>query len=290
MMDVNKLKTITKESKAKTILAERFQEIERKANELKKGRIVHVPLAELEENPYQPRLQIDENELKELIESIKENGLLQPILIAKQNNGKYYILAGHRRTEAYKRLNKETIEAILIEDKNTEKELASIAMIENIQRVQLNPIEEAILYKRMIDSNLFNSIREMAKKLGKDHGSISKKINLLKLNSKIIEDITQNKTTKDVTGLAMINSFTKDKDIQWSLYQILIKEGRDTLKETIKNMKEENLNIMPEKNKWIDIKKTKKSVQIKIKQQIDDQTLKIIEQTIEELLKKRKSN
>lgn len=285
MFDASKLQKITKEkNKAKTILADRFKQIEEKAKELKKGRIIHVPLADLEENPFQPRLEIDEKELTELMNSIQENGLLQPILIAQKENGKYYILAGHRRTEAYKKLEKETIEAILIEDKNTEKELASTAMIENIQRVQLNPIEEAILYKRMIDSKLFNSIREMAKKLGKDHGNISKKINLLKLNPKIIKDVIENKTTRDVTGLAMINAFTDNYEIQWSLYQILITEGREGLKEKIRSIKNQKINLKENNQPLMNIKKSKNGIQIKILKQLNDEKIKYIEKIIKEIL------
>jgi len=285
MINKEKLNKIT-QSKGRTLLTERFKKIEEKAKELKKGKIAHISIADLEANPFQPRLEIKEKELKELMNSIKENGLLQPILVAPQSNGKYYILAGHRRTEAVKRLGEQTIEAIIIKDKQEEKELASIAMIENIQRVQLNPIEEAILYQRMLDSGLFKSIREIGRKLGKDHGNISKKLSILKLDKKIINDIVKYNTTKDVTGLAMINAFAKnDAELQWVLYQILKNEGRESLKQKIKELK----NSTKENHiKPLEIKKSKKSIQIKINGNfLNDEDLKFIEEIISKILKEK---
>jgi len=285
MINKEKLNKIT-QSKGKTLLTEKFKKIEEKAQELKKGKIAHISIADLETNPFQPRLEIKEEELKELMNSIKENGLLQPILVAPQSNGKYYILAGHRRTEALKRLGEKTIEAIIIKDKQEEKELASIAMIENIQRVQLNPIEEAILYQRMLDSGLFNSIREIGRKLGKDHGSISKKISILKLDKKIINDIVENKTTKDVTGLAMINAFAKNNpELQWDLYQILKNEGRKSLKQKINELK---YSTKQNNTKPLEIKKSKKGIQIRINENfLNDEDLNFIEEMILKILKEK---
>jgi len=291
MFNEEKLAQLQKNKKSgSSLLSDKFKKLEEKAKELKNGNIMHVSIASLDTNPYQPRIEITKNEIQELANSIQENGLLSPILIVEKGNGRYYILAGHRRVEAHKILNKDTIQAILVKDKNTKKELASLAMIENIQRVQLSPIEEAILYKRMLDDKIFQSIREIASKLGKDHSGITKKINVLKLDKKILDDIVNNNTTKDVTGLAAINAFTKDPDQQWILYSMLKDEGRNALNNKIKELKSLHIEDIENNIEPINIKNTKKNVQIKINKKIPEMVLNEIKAFIEDKLSEVEAN
>ena len=291
MFNEEKLAQLQKKKKSgSSLLSDKFKKLEEKAKELKEGNIMHVSIASLDTNPYQPRIEITKNEVQELANSIETNGLLSPILIVEKGNGRYYILAGHRRVEAHKILNKDTIQAILVKDKNTKKELASLAMIENIQRVQLSPIEEAILYKRMLDDEIFQSIREIASKLGKDHSGITKKINVLKLDKKILDDIVNNNTTKDITGLAAINAFTKDPNQQWDLYSILKDEGRNTLNNKIKELKSLYIENIENNIEPINIKNTKKNVQIKINKKIPEEVLNEIKLFIENKLSEIEAN
>ena len=105
-----------------------------------------IPIDKLEENPYQPRIEINQKELRELANSIKQNGLLQPILVQKIDK-RYVIISGHRRVEAHKLLNKKFIKAVVIKNQQ-DLELAKKSIIENLQRKDLNIIETAIDLKR----------------------------------------------------------------------------------------------------------------------------------------------
>ncbi len=138
-------------------------------------------------NPYQPRTNFDESKLEELVNSIKEHGIIQPLIITKleiDSDGKqmYQLIAGERRLKAAKILNMFRVPAIVREMDNVRK--LEIAIIENIQRANLNFIEEAESYERLI--NEFNlSQEDVAKKVGKSRSSIA---NILRLN-KLPEDI-----------------------------------------------------------------------------------------------------
>ena len=109
--------------------------------------ITEIKLSEIRSNPYQPRKTFDEKALNELAESIKEHGVVQPVIVKKSIKG-YELIAGERRTKASRIAGKETIPAI-IRDFN-DQEMMEIALIENIQRENLNPIEEAIAFKNIL--------------------------------------------------------------------------------------------------------------------------------------------
>ena len=236
-----------------------------------------IPIDKLEENPYQPRIEIKENEIKELANSIKENGLLQPILVQKKDN-KYIIISGHRRVKAHKLLGKKTIQAIIITNQQN-SELAKKAIIENLQRKDLNVIETAIALKQYKEK--FNKNHdEIAKEIGKDKGFVSKLINILNLPENIIQDVKENKTTKDVRALAMLNTYlNKQKKLDMSnssnspeneifkLYKGFLKNGREWLK------KEIDKKLQNTKNELVEIKNTKNKITIKIHKNIDKNKL-----------------
>jgi ParB/RepB/Spo0J family partition protein len=131
--------------------------------------IATIPLAFLKENPYQPRIEIKPEEIKDLANSIKEKGLLQPILVAKSDEKNYYIVAGHRRVEAHKWLGKKIIKARVIEADN--ENLASLSLIENLQREDLDLIETAIALKRY--KNEFNKLLKKAGLSKKEFSNIT---------------------------------------------------------------------------------------------------------------------
>ncbi len=146
-------------------------------DEAKKSDIVEIRLDEIRSNPYQPRKTFDEDSLRELAESIKEHGVVQPIIVKKSIKG-YELVAGERRTKASKLAGKTTIPAI-IRDFNDE-EMMEIALIENIQRENLNPIEEALAYENIIKATGMTQ-EKIAQKFGKSRSYVTNMLGLLNL-------------------------------------------------------------------------------------------------------------
>lgn len=151
--------------------------------------IVMIPLDEIRSNPYQPRLHFDEDALNELADSIKDHGVLEPIIVKKSIKG-YELVAGERRTKASKIAGKLTIPAI-IKDFNDE-EMMEIAILENIQREDLSPIEEAKGYKNFMDKmNLTQD--EVARRFNKSRSYITNLLGLLNLPDAVQKDVTNKK-------------------------------------------------------------------------------------------------
>lgn len=145
-----------------------------------------ILLSKIKANPNQPRKNFEDKSLKQLAQSIKEKGLISPITVRKLDN-KYIIVAGERRFRAHKLLKKKRILAYII-DANSNKDIMYMALIENIQREDLNPIEEAKGYKYLKD-NLKSSITDIAKTVGKSRPAVSNALRLLKLPNEIQESI-----------------------------------------------------------------------------------------------------
>lgn len=137
-------------------------------------------------NPKQPRKVFHEEELESLSKSITEHGVMQPIVVSKQNNGRYMIIAGERRWRASKRAGLKTIPVLVKEV--MPKDVLSLALIENIQRSDLNVIEEAEAYAALIDE--FDMTQEeCAKKVGKDRASVANTLRLLTLPKEVQNDL-----------------------------------------------------------------------------------------------------
>ncbi len=145
-----------------------------------------ILVSKIKPNPNQPRKNFDDKSLKQLAQSIDEKGLISPITVKKADN-KYIIVAGERRYRAHKLLNKKRILAYVI-DADTTKDVMYMALIENIQREDLNPIEEAKGYK-YLQENLQSSITEIAKTVGKSRPAVSNALRLLKLPNQIQDSI-----------------------------------------------------------------------------------------------------
>ena len=183
-----------------------------------KSDIVEIPLTEIRSNPYQPRKEFDEESLKEFAESIKEHGIIQPIIVKKSIKG-YELIAGERRTRASKMAGKETIPAI-IRDFNDD-EMMEIALIENIQRENLNPIEEAEALSKIIEKN--NLTQESAsKKFGKSRSYITNILGLLKLPEETKKYVTEGKISM---GHARVLSKLTDSDRINTLAKMIIEDG-----------------------------------------------------------------
>jgi len=136
--------------------------------------IKELPVGKVVPNPEQPRMTFHEETLQELAASIREHGVLQPILVRPAGDG-YQIIAGERRWRASKLAGKETVPAII--ERFDDATALEIALIENLQREDLSPLDEAIIYKKMTDE-LGYSIRNLAVKLGKDKGYVENRLRL----------------------------------------------------------------------------------------------------------------
>ena len=145
-----------------------------------------ILISKIKPNPNQPRKSFEDKSLKQLAQTIEEKGLITPITV-KQDDNKYVIVAGERRYRAHKLLKKKRILAYVI-DAESNKDIMYMALIENIQREDLNPIEEAKGY-RYLQDNLKSSITEIAKTVGKSRPAVSNTLRLLKLPSQIQDSI-----------------------------------------------------------------------------------------------------
>jgi ParB/RepB/Spo0J family partition protein len=134
-----------------------------------------IPIAQISPNPQQPRLAFDATSLEELAASIREHGVLQPILVRPRGNNQYELIAGERRWRASKTAGMATIPA-LVEDIDDDTAL-EIAIIENLQREDLSPLDEAAMYDRMVREHGY-SVRKLAQKLGKDKGYLENRLRL----------------------------------------------------------------------------------------------------------------
>lgn len=191
---------------------------EKIVNSTAKEEIVELKLSELRPNPYQPRKKFDEDKLKELSESIKEHGVFQPIIVKKSIKG-YEIIAGERRFRASKLAGKETIPAI-IRDFSDEM-MMEIALLENLQRENLNAIEEAVAYKKLLDS-LKITQEELSKKLGKSRSYITNMLGLLELPSSVKQMIQEDKIS--MSHARALSKIKNPEDIE-NLANKIINEG-----------------------------------------------------------------
>lgn len=167
-----------------------YEKIEEKImDESTNEEIVELPLSELRSNPYQPRKNFDEGALQELANSIKEHGVFQPIIAKKSIKG-YEIIAGERRVKASILAGKETIPAILRDF--SDQDMMEIALLENLQRENLNALEEAIAYKKLIDE-LSLTQDKLAERLGKSRSHITNMLGLLSLPEEVKDMIMDNK-------------------------------------------------------------------------------------------------
>ena len=153
--------------------------------------VKELPIKDLRPNPYQPRKVFDEDALEELAESIKEHGVFQPIIVKKSIKG-YDIVAGERRYRASIRAGRETIPAII---RNfTDEEMMEIAILENLQRENLNVIEEANAYKNLM-YKLNLTQEQVAKRVNKSRSHITNLLGLLTLPDIVKKSISENKLT-----------------------------------------------------------------------------------------------
>lgn len=213
-------------------------------NEGNEGKLM-ISLNKIKSNIDQPRKSFDNEKIAELAESIKNHGIIQP-LILKENDGGYIIVAGERRWRAAKMVGLKEVPAIVMD--LTEKQVLEISLIENIQRQDLNPIEEALAYKKLLsDFNLTQE--ELSKRIGKSRTAITNTIRLINLDSRVQQYVIDG-IISEGHGRALLS--LEDSELQYIYSQKVIDEKlsvrelekliRNASLKSEKNEKNEQLN------------------------------------------------
>lgn len=187
-------------------------------SEEEKGRVISLPLDKISVNPMQPRKNFNEAQLNELVDSIKMYGIIQPLIVSEKM-GKYELIAGERRLRASKLAGLEKVPVIIRQVDDQEK--LEVALIENIQREDLNPIETALAYRKLIDE--FNLTQEeMAKRVGKARPSVANTLRYLNLPDEIQIALIQGKITE---GHAKYLVGLDSEEKQMGLFHKIIRNG-----------------------------------------------------------------
>ena len=180
--------------------------------------MVAIPIKQIITNPYQPRTNFSDENIGELAESIKNLGIVQPITVRKIENDKFQLIAGERRLRASNKIGLKTIPSFI--KNSSDEEMLEIALVENIQRKDLDPIEIALSIKRLIDE-LSLTQEQLSRKLGKKRSTISNYIRLLKLDP-IIQTGIRDGFLSMGHGRSIIN--IEDKNIQLKIYKEIIRK------------------------------------------------------------------
>ena len=204
-------------------LLENMEEPPSTLTEEKKGSPVRsiantIPLSQIEVNPFQPRADFDEQSLKELSESIKVHGIIQPLTVKFVSANRYQLISGERRLRASKMADLGEVPAYIREA--NDQEMLEIALIENIQRENLNAIEISINYKRLMDECGLTQ-EQLARRLGKNRSSVTNFLRLLRLPPDIQQAI---KLKKISMGHARALITIADVDVQLSLAAEIIQK------------------------------------------------------------------
>ncbi len=194
--------------------------------------LAHIEVDKVESNPYQPRMDFDPEALKELAQSIKENGLVQPVTV-RRHKGKFQLISGERRVRACRVAGIPHIPAY-IRQVETDEEMLELALIENIQRQTLNPIEIARSYQKLV-VDYRHTPEELARKLGKNRSTVVNFIRLLKLPERIRESIQKNEISM---GHARALITLPEKSTQIRIWQKAVREGLSVRKveELVQNL------------------------------------------------------
>jgi len=221
--------------------------------------IIQLPVDKLVPNPGQPRKSFNEDELNELAESIKNYGIIQPIIAANTGDGTYIIIAGERRTRAARIAGLSAV-PVIIRDYTDQKRL-EISLIENIQRSDLNPIEEAAAYKNLMDfSNL--SQDELAARMGKNRSTVANALRLLKLPIEIQKSVEEGKISSGHARALLSVTEIKERE---KLYRELL-SNEISVRETEKKAAALNTEKSGGKSKKTDTKSPKRPIEIEAMQ------------------------
>jgi len=200
------------------------------------GTIIELEINSIEANPFQPRTSFNEKALEELANSIKELGVIQPITVRKLAGNKFQLVSGERRYRATKLIGLKTIPAYI--RLANDQEMLEMALVENIQRKDLDPIEVALSYQRLLNEIQLTQ-EALSDRVGKDRSTVTNYLRLLKLDP-IIQTGMRDGFLSMGHGRALIN--VNDQDIQLKIYERIIK-NKLSVRQTellVKNFKEAN--------------------------------------------------
>ncbi len=182
------------------------------------GFIPKLPVGLIEANPYQPRIELNPEKLVELADSIREHGVIEPILVTKKADNKYELIAGERRWRAAQLAGLETVPVVIKEA--TPQDMLELAVIENIQREDLNAFEEAMAFEQLSQSFKLTH-DQISKRIGLSRSAIANKIRLLSLPEEIKKGLLEEKITE---GHARALLGLKDKNTMIATYKIILRD------------------------------------------------------------------
>ncbi|MGE5314602.1 MAG: ParB/RepB/Spo0J family partition protein [Acidobacteriota bacterium] len=182
--------------------------------------IATIEIAKIRPNPYQPRLDFLPQALDELKRSIQEKGIIQPVTVRRTGTGMFELISGERRVRASQELGLQTIPAYII-SVTSDAEMLELGLIENLQRDDLNPIEIALSFKRLIEECIIKA-EDVAQKVGKDRSTVVNFLRLLRLPDKIQQSVRDNKITM---GHARALLAAGDEKTQIKLHKKILEEG-----------------------------------------------------------------
>lgn len=196
--------------------------------------ILRIPVDMIEPNPFQPRMSFDQETLEELAESIRTLGLIQPITVRRKNDGRYQIISGERRFRACQKVGMDMIPAYIRD--TDDQGMLEMAIVENIQRENLDPIEVAMSYQRLIEECSLTQ-EQMAVRVGKKRASVTNYLRLLKLPAKIQHDL---KVGLLSVGHAKVLLGVDDINLQEYLCDLVIKDDMSVrqLEDKLRKMSE----------------------------------------------------
>jgi ParB family chromosome partitioning protein len=259
-----------------------------------------IPIKDIVESPWQGRIipqgGVDNDpaieEIHDLSDNIKKNGLMQPIIVREAGN-QYEIVDGHRRVIATKMAGFGNIKAII---KNYDEQQAQMfSIIGNLHRKNLNPIELALSFQKVLNNRLFTNNKELSRAIGKDETFVGDVLNTLKMDKRIIKDITRTNSIKDVRLLRLIRKIddvdeNQTSPKQWDLYKKVISEklSRKQVQEIVLHQSLQGKK--PNKEKPWQLKAGKTFIGLKfntgkINSAKQQKILKLLEEKMQELIK-----
>jgi len=234
----------------------------------------------IDDNPRQTRLTMDPNYLKELADTIKKDGLMQPISVIKSGN-RFILRAGQRRLAAHKLNNMVTIKAIVEDIEHTDKGLFEASIIENAHRQNVDPLELAISFEKALEDGFYSSQSDLAAAIGKTEGLVSQYLSLLKLSPAIKNRLSSREISVGVKELYKIQKI-KDEAKQLEIFNLYL-AGMSSyeLEQEVKK-----LTALPSENKfkkYFDEKKRVVNMKLDIKKVGKDETIKILQDLITQI-------
>jgi ParB family chromosome partitioning protein len=182
-------------------------------------RVVEIEIADIEPNPHQPRTAFDPEAVDELAQSIRQKGIIQPVVVRRFGTG-YQLIAGERRLRAARQADLQSVPALIL-NIGTDEEMMEISLIENIQREDLNPIEEARAYRTLMEECVLTQ-EEVARKVGKDRSTVANTLRLLNLSSQVREAL---QTDQISMGHARALLGVEDDRLQAALCKQIVSQG-----------------------------------------------------------------